>query len=82
MPKYIVERNMPGAASLPAEEFNAIQQKSLGALAQLGPQIQWQQCYVTDDKLYCIFNAPDAELIREHANLTGLPADRISQVVE
>jgi len=80
MPKFVIERNVPGAGGLPAEELQAISQKSCGVLSELGPQIQWVESYVTDDKIYCIYIAPDAEMVAEHARQGGFPADRISEV--
>ncbi len=80
MPKYVIERNMPGVGKLSAKEIRAASQKSCDVLQKLGPQIQWLQSYVTDDKLYCVYIAPDADLIREHAKQGGFPADRISEV--
>ena len=80
MQKYVIERELPGAGSLPAETLQAISQKSCGVLKELGPQIQWVESYVTDDKIYCVYLAPSEELIREHAKRGGFPANRISQV--
>ncbi len=80
MPKYVIEREIPGAGKLSAEELKAISQKSCGVLQKLGPQIQWVHSYVTDDKVYCVYNAPNEEMVREHATQGGFPADRISQV--
>ena len=80
MPKYVIEREIPGAGKLSAEELKAISQKSCGILQKLGPQIQWVHSYVTDDKIYCVYNAPNEEIVREHANQGGFPANRISQV--
>ncbi len=80
MPKYVIEREIPGAGKLSAAELKAISQKSCGALQKLGPQIQWVHSYVTDDKVYCVYNAPNEEMVREHATQGGFPADRISQV--
>ena len=80
MPKYVIEREIPGAGKLSAEELKAISQKSCGVLQKLGPQIQWVHSYVTDDKVYCVYNAPNEEIVREHATQGGFPADRISQV--
>lgn len=80
MPKYVIERNVPGAGGLPAQELQGISQKSCGVLSDLGPQIQWVESYVTDDKIYCIYIAPNAEMVAEHARLGGFPADRISEV--
>lgn len=80
MPKYVIEREIPGAGSLSAEQLQAISQKSCGVLRDLGPQIQWLQSYVTDDKIYCVYIAPDEETVRQHAQQGGFPANRISQV--
>ena len=80
MPKYVIEREIPGAGKLSAAELRAISQKSCGVLQKLGPQIQWVHSYVTDDKVYCVYNAPNEEMVREHATQGGFPADRISQV--
>ncbi|WP_343643035.1 DUF4242 domain-containing protein [Roseateles sp.] len=80
MPKYVIERNLPGAGALSAAELQAVSQKSCAVLSDLGPAVQWQESYVTDDKLYCVYIAPSETLIREHARLGGFPADRISQV--
>lgn len=80
MPKYVIEREIPGAAKLTADELKAISQTSCGVLNQMGPQIQWVQSYVTTDKIYCVYNAPNPEMIREHARLGGFPANSISEV--
>ena len=80
MPKFVIERAIPGAGKLPAKELQAISQKSCGVLNSMGPQIQWVQSYVTDDKIYCVYNAPDAETVREHARKGGFPADVVARV--
>ena len=80
MPKYIIEREIPNAAALSAEELKSISQRSCAALQQLGPSIQWVQSFVTEDKITCLYIAPNAELIREHARLGGFPADRVLEV--
>ncbi len=80
MPKFVVEREIPGAGKLSAEKFQSIAQKSLSVLKNLGPQIQWLESYVSDDKLYCVYIAPNEEMIREHARQGGFPANRISEV--
>jgi hypothetical protein len=80
MPKFIIERDVPGAGRLSADELHAISGKSCAVLHDLGPRIQWLESYVTDDKLYCVYIAPDAALIREHARLGGFPATRVSEV--
>jgi hypothetical protein len=80
MPKYVIEREIPDAGKLSAEELQAISQKSCGVLNQLGPSIQWVHSYVTDDKLYCLYIAPNEEMVREHAERGGFPANRVSEV--
>lgn len=80
MPKYVIEREIPGAGQLSSEELQAISQKSCGVLHELGPQIQWVQSYVTDNKIYCVYIAPNEGLVREHATRGGFPADRVSEV--
>ncbi len=80
MPKFLIEREITGAGKLSPTELQAISQKSCGILTELGPQIQWVQSYVTENKVYCIYVAPNEETIREHARLGGFPADRISRV--
>ena len=80
MPKFVIEREIPGAGKLTAAQLQAISQKSCGVLQKLGPQISWLESYVTDDKIYCVYIAPNAELVREHAKQGGFPANRVSQV--
>lgn len=80
MPKYVIERDLPGAGKLSPQELQAISQKSCGVLRNLGPQIQWVHSYVTPDKIYCVYIAPNEKLIREHASQGGFPANRISEV--
>ena len=80
MPKFVIERTIPGAGSLTKEQLKAISQTSCGVLKSLGPTIQWEQSYVTDDKIYCVYSAPNAEMIREHARLGGFPADSVQEV--
>jgi len=80
MPRYVIERNLPGAGKLTPEEIRGVAQKSCGVLKELGSDIQWLESYVTEDKIYCVYVAPDEGLIREHAKRGGFPADRISQV--
>ena len=80
MPKYVIERGIPGAGKLSPAELQAISQKSCGVLRELGPQIQWLQSYVTDDKIYCVYIAPDEQTVRTHAEQGGFPADCISEV--
>lgn len=81
MPKYVIERELPGAGRLSPDELPAVWQKSCGVLNRLGPQIQWIESYATGDKIYCIYRAPNEEMIREHARQGGFPANRISEVV-
>jgi hypothetical protein len=80
MPKYIIEREIPNAAALSAADLQGISQKSCGVLTELGPSIQWVQSFVTEDKITCVYIAPNAELIREHARRGGFPADRVLEV--
>lgn len=80
MPKYVIEREIPGAGNLSDAELRAISQKSVEVLRGMGPQIQWLHSYVTGDKLYCVYLAPNEETIREHAKRGGFPANRISAV--
>ncbi len=80
MPKFVIEREIPGAGSLSPAQLQAISQKSCGVLSNLGPSIQWVHSYVTGDKIYCIYIAPNEELVREHATQGGFPANRISQI--
>lgn len=81
MPKFVIEREIPGAGKLTGEELKAISQTSCGVLNKLGPQVQWLQSYVTGDKIYCVYIAPNEELVREHAKQGGFPANRVSQVM-
>lgn len=80
MPQYVIERTLPGAGSLSQEQLVAISQKSCGVLQELGPTIKWEHSYVTGDKIYCVYNAPNAEIIRQHAQMGGFPADSIEEV--
>ena len=80
MPKYVIEREIPGVGKLSAEELHGISQKSCSVLRQLGPEINWVHSYVTDDKIYCVYIAPDEATVRKHAEMGGFPANRISQV--
>jgi len=80
LPKYVIERQLPGAGQLTPEQVQAASQTSCGVLRNLGPEIQWVQSYVTDDKIYCIYIAPNEQLIREHAAQGGFPANRISEI--
>lgn len=80
MPKYVIERELPGAGQLTLDQLQAVSQTSCGVLRNLGPEIQWVESYVTDNKIYCIYIAPDERLIREHATQGGFPANRISEI--
>jgi hypothetical protein len=80
MPKFVIEREIPGAGSLTPAQLQAISQKSCGVLSNMGPSVQWVQSYVTGDKIYCVYIAPNEEMVREHAAQGGFPANRISQV--
>jgi cell division inhibitor SulA len=80
MPKYLIEREIPGAGELSAEQLQGVSQTSCNVLRELGPQIQWVQSYVTGDKVYCVYIAPNEELIREHASRGGFPANKVSEV--
>jgi hypothetical protein len=80
MPRYVIEREIPGAGKLTAAELKGISQKSCAVLGEMGPKIQWIQSYVTDDKVYCVYIAPDEATVRKHAQLGGFPANRVSQV--
>ncbi len=80
MPQFVIERTIPGAGSLTAEQLKAVSQTSCGVLKTLGPTIQWEHSYVTDDKIYCVYSAPNAEMIREHARLGGFPAESVQEV--
>jgi hypothetical protein len=80
MPKFVIERNLPGAGKLPAGELQAISQKSCGVLQSMGPSIQWVQSFVTDDKIYCVYVAPDERTVRQHAQKGGFPADSVVRV--
>ena len=80
MPKYVIERNIPGAGNLTPEQLHAISQKSCGVLSNMGPQIQWIQSYVTADKIYCIYIAPDEQAVRDHAQQGGFPANSVSEI--
>jgi len=81
MPKFVIERDIPGAGSLTQEQLNGISQKSCSVLLGMGPQIQWVQSYVTGDKIYCIYIAPDEASVREHAAKGGFPANQVSRVM-
>ncbi len=80
MPKFVIEREIAGAGKLPKQELQAISQKSCSVLQSMGPKIQWVQSYVTDDKIYCIYIAPDEATVREHAQKGGFPANVVSRV--
>ncbi|MGD0568229.1 MAG: DUF4242 domain-containing protein [Candidatus Sulfotelmatobacter sp.] len=80
MPKFVIERDIPKVGSLSSEQLQAISQKSCGVLREMGTQIQWVQSYVSDDKIYCIYVAPDEDAVRAHAQQGGFPANRISQI--
>lgn len=80
MPKFIIEREIPGAGSLSPDQLHAISQKSCGVLREMGPAIQWVESFVTPDKIYCVYIAPDEAAIREHAERGGFPANRISAI--
>lgn len=80
MPQYVIERDIPGAGSLSPEDLKGISQKSCSVLQELGPEISWEHSYVTGDKVYCVYNAPSEDLIREHAEKGGFPANRVSEV--
>jgi hypothetical protein len=80
VPKYVIERELPGAGQLSPQQLQAVSQTSCGVLRKLGPEIQWVHSYVTQDKIYCIYIAPNEALIREHASQGGFPANRISEI--
>ena len=80
MPKYVIERDIPQAGNLTQQQIQAISQKSCSVLQNLGPQIQWVHSYVTEDKIYCVYIAPNEEMVKEHAKQGGFPANRISEV--
>ena len=80
MPKYVIERDIPGAGKLSAEQLHAISQKSCGVLQGMGPRIQWIQSFVTDDKIYCVYLAPNEEAVREHARRGDFPANHVARV--
>ena len=80
MPKYLIEREIAGAGGLTPEELQGISQKSCGVLREMGPQIQWVESYVTGDKVYCVYIAPDEAAVREHATRGGFPANRVSEI--
>lgn len=80
MPKFVIERDIPEAGKMSPQQLQAISQKSCGVLREMGSQIQWVQSYVTDDKIYCVYVAPDEDTVRKHAQQGGFPANRISQI--
>jgi len=80
MPKFVIEREIPGAGSLAPQDLQAISQKSCAVLNEMGPQIQWLQSYVTNDKVYCVYIAPNEEAVREHARQGEFPANSVSEV--
>ena len=80
MPKYVIEREIPGAGKLTADQLKGISQTSCGVISNMGPQIQWVHSYVTGDKIYCVYIAPNEEMVREHAKKGGFPANSVSEV--
>ncbi|MEO6540124.1 MAG: DUF4242 domain-containing protein [Ferruginibacter sp.] len=80
MPKYVIEREIPGAGKLSTAELKAISQKSCGVISNLGPSIQWVESFVTEDKIYCVYIAPNKEIVMEHASQGGFPANRVEEV--
>ena len=80
MPKFLIEREIPGAGNLSPEQLQTISEKSCSVLRSLGPEVQWVQSYVTDDKLYCVYIAPNEQAVREHARIGGFPANRVSEI--
>jgi hypothetical protein len=80
MPKYVIERTLPGAGKLSAKELHAISKKSNDVIRDLGPDVQWVQSYVTGDKIYCVYNAKNADIVREHAGCGGFPVDAVNEV--
>jgi Protein of unknown function (DUF4242) len=80
MPKYVIEREIAGAGKLTPDQLQGVAQKSCGVIKRIGPQIQWLESYVTDDKIYCVYIAPDEATVREHAKQGGFPANRVSEV--
>jgi hypothetical protein len=81
MPKFVIERDIPGAGKLTPSDLKSISQKSCGVLSSMGPQIQWIQSYVTGDRIYCVYQAPNEEMVRKHAELGGFPANRVERVM-
>lgn len=80
MPRYVIERELPGAGKLSQQELQAISEKSCNVLDELGPKIQWVESFVTEDKIYCIYNAPNKDIIKQHAEMGGFPANRIEEI--
>jgi len=80
MPKFVIERELPGAGKLSTKDLQGISQRSCNVLNELGPRIQWVQSYVTDDKIFCVYNAPNADAVREHAKQGGFPANNVVRV--
>ena len=80
MPQYVIEREIPGAGNMTPEQLKAISQTSCGVLDKMGPAIQWDHSYVTTDKIYCVYNAPNEEMVREHARQDGFPANSVAEV--
>lgn len=80
MPRYVIERELPGAGNFSPNDLQAISQKSCGVLDDLGPRIQWVESYVTEDKIYCVYQAPNKEIIQQHAEMGGFPANRIEEI--
>ncbi len=80
MPKFVIERDVPGAGKLSPQQLQEMSQKSCSVLREMGPQVQWIQSYVTDDKIYCVYIAPDEDAVRKHAQQGGFPANRISRI--
>jgi hypothetical protein len=80
MPKYVIEREIPGAGKMTDDQLREVAQKSCDVLRKLGPEIQWHESYVTDDKIYCVYIAQNPEIVRQHAKQGGFPADRVSEV--
>lgn len=80
MPRYVIERELPGAGNLSQQQLQAISQKSCNVLDELGPKIQWVESFVTENKIYCVYNAPNKQIITEHATKGGFPANRIEEI--
>ena len=80
MPRYVIERELPGAGKLSRDELQAISQKSCNVISDLGPSIQWVESFVTEDKIYCVYNAPDKDILKKHAEMGGFPANRIEEI--